>query len=72
MHYFITYNLEGNDRDGPLINIHSRIPPQIFEKKNQNGPDGAHRGPGDTDSWKNLEAENLVSDSLKETLPLDE
>jgi hypothetical protein len=33
MHYFVTYNLEGNIREGPLINIHSRIPPQIFERK---------------------------------------
>jgi hypothetical protein len=32
----------------PLINIHSRISPRIFEKI-RNGPNGILRGPGDTD-----------------------
>ncbi len=35
----------------PLINIHSRIYPRIFEKI-QNGPNGILRGPRDTDLWK--------------------
>jgi hypothetical protein len=48
----------------PVIKIDSLISPRIFEK-NQNGPNGILRGPGDTDSWKNPEGENLVSDSLK-------
>ncbi len=47
----------------PLINIHSRKSPWIFEKI-WDGPNGVLRGPGDTDSWKKLEAENLLSDSL--------
>ncbi len=37
--------------------------PRMFEK-NLNGPIGTLRGPGDTDSWKKLAAQNLVSDSL--------
>jgi hypothetical protein len=47
----------------PVININSRISPRIFEKikKDSNGILG---GLGDTDSWKKLEVENLVSDSL--------
>jgi hypothetical protein len=48
----------------PLINIHSRKSLRIFEKI-PNGPNGVLRGPGETDSLKKLEAENLVSDSLK-------
>ncbi len=47
----------------PVINIHSRISPRIFEKI-RNGPNGILGGPGDNDSWKKPEAENLVSDSL--------
>ncbi len=47
----------------PLINIHSRISPQIF-KKIWNGPNGILRGPGDTDLWKKSDVENLVSDSI--------
>ncbi len=39
----------------PLINIHSRISPRIFEKI-RNGPKGILMGPGDTDSWKNLKS----------------
>jgi hypothetical protein len=39
------------------------ISPQIFEKI-QNGPNGILGGLADTDSWKKLEVENLVSDSL--------
>jgi hypothetical protein len=46
-----------------MININSRISPQIFEKIQQ-GSDGIFGGLGDTDSWKKLEVENLVSDSL--------
>ena len=45
----------------PLINIHSRICPRIFEKI-RNGPNG--QGPGDTDLWKKSDVENLVSDCL--------
>jgi hypothetical protein len=47
----------------PLINIHSQISLRIFEK-NENGPNGILRGPGDTDLWKKYDVENLVSDSL--------
>ncbi len=43
--------------------IDSRISPRIFEKI-RNGPNGTLRGRGDTDLWKKLEAQNLVSDSL--------
>jgi hypothetical protein len=32
----------------PVINIHSRLSPRIFEKI-RNGPNGILRGPGDTD-----------------------
>jgi hypothetical protein len=38
-----------------LINIHSRISPRIFEKI-RNDPNEILRGPGETDSWKKLEA----------------
>jgi hypothetical protein len=44
--------------------FHSRKSPQIFDKI-RNGPNGTLRGPGDTDSWNILEAENLWSDSLQ-------
>ncbi len=47
----------------PLINIHSRISPQIF-KKIWNGPNGILRGLGDTDLWKKSDVENPMSDSL--------
>ncbi len=37
--------------------------PRIFEKI-QNGPNEIFRGPEETDLWKKLEVENLVSDFL--------
>jgi hypothetical protein len=46
-----------------VINIHSRISSRIFEKI-RNGPKRVLMGPGDTDSCKKPEVENLVSDSL--------
>ena len=47
----------------PVVNLERRISPRIFEKI-RNGPNGILRGPGDTDLWKKLEVEKLVSDSL--------
>ncbi len=47
----------------PLINIHSQLSRGVFEKR-RNDPNGILRGPGDTDSCKKIEVENLVSDSL--------
>jgi hypothetical protein len=50
-----------------VINIDSRISPQIFEKI-QKGSNGRLGGLGATYSWKKPEVENLVSDSLKEII----
>ncbi len=47
----------------PVININLWISPQIFEKF-QKSSNGILEGLGDTNSWKKLEVENLVSDSL--------
>jgi hypothetical protein len=47
----------------PMVNLELRISPRIFEK-NRNGPNGIHRGLGETDSWKKPEAKNLVTLSL--------
>jgi hypothetical protein len=47
----------------PVININSQISPRIFEKI-QKGSNGILGGLGDTDSWKKLEVENLLFDSL--------
>ncbi len=33
-------------------------------EKSRNDPNGIVRGQGDSDSWKKIEVENLVSDSL--------
>ncbi len=41
----------------PVINIHSRLSPRIFEKI-RNGPNGILRGPGDTDLWKKTWSRN--------------
>ncbi len=35
-----------------------------FSKKNWKGSNEILGGPGETDSWKKLESENLMSDSL--------
>ena len=35
-----------------------------YFEKSQNDPNGLLRVPGDTDSWKKTEIENLVSDSI--------
>jgi hypothetical protein len=48
----------------PVINIHSQIYLREFSKKIQNGPKRILMGPGDTDSRKKSEVENLASDSL--------
>jgi hypothetical protein len=37
-----------------------------FSQKIWDGPNGLLRGPGDTDLWKKIVAENLMSDSLKD------
>jgi hypothetical protein len=47
----------------PVANLELRISPRIFEKI-RNYPNGMLRGLGETDSWKKLEVENLVTLSL--------
>jgi hypothetical protein len=47
----------------PVANLELRISPRIFEKI-QNGLKGILRGWGETDSWKEPEAKNLVTLSL--------
>ncbi len=47
-----------------LINIHSRLSPQIFEKSS-NDPNGILRGSGDIDSWKKLKSKISCQTSFK-------
>jgi hypothetical protein len=47
----------------PVANLELRISPRIFEKI-RNGPNGILWGWGETDSWKEPEAQNLVTLSL--------
>jgi hypothetical protein len=47
---------------GPFRN-ELRISPRIFVNI-RNGPNGVLRNPGETDSWRKPELENLVTDSL--------
>ncbi len=47
----------------PVANLELRISPRIFDKI-RNGPNCIIRGLGETDSWKKLEAKNLVTLSL--------
>jgi hypothetical protein len=54
----------------PLINIHSRISPRIFEKI-RNGPNGILRGPRDTDLWKNLKAKVSCQTPFRRGMDLD-
>jgi hypothetical protein len=48
----------------PVIALYFRISPRIFVRI-RNGPNGTLRGPGETNSRKKPEVENLVSDSFK-------